>query len=110
MSKELILKERYYSQHVDDLISKFNSNPKEGLKSSQLEELYLKHGYNELPKIKKSLWKVYIAPLINFCERYWAENNHPKSICISATSQKGNTGFVTDKMGIQNTYYWMDRQ
>ncbi len=66
MSKQLILKESYYSQPIDELLSKFNSNAEEGLKSSQLAKLYLKHGYNELPKIKKSLWKVYIAPIFNF--------------------------------------------
>jgi Ca2+-transporting ATPase len=66
MSEVNSLDKNYYNKTIDDLISKFNSNIGEGLESSELEERYLKFGYNELPKIKKSIWKVYLAPIFNF--------------------------------------------
>jgi len=56
----------YYSQPIKDLIKTFNSDIDHGLKSSELNERYLKFGYNELPKIKKSIWKIYLAPIFNF--------------------------------------------
>jgi len=56
----------YYSQSIEDLIKAFNTDIDHGLKSSELNERYLKSGYNELPKIKKSIWKIYLAPIFNF--------------------------------------------
>jgi len=58
--------ETYYSQSVDELIEHFNTDPDQGLSSSDLENRYLNSGYNELPKIKKSIWKIYLAPIFNF--------------------------------------------
>ena len=66
MSKQYISTESYYHQSIDDLILKFNADINNGLKSEELEARYLKYGYNELPKIKKSLWKIYLAPIFNF--------------------------------------------
>ena len=66
MSKQHIPTESYYHQSIDDLILKFNADINNGLKSEELEARYLKYGYNELPKIKKSLWKIYLAPIFNF--------------------------------------------
>jgi len=56
----------YYNQPITELLERFSTDPDHGLKFSELEERYLKHGYNELPKIKKSIWKIYFAPLFNF--------------------------------------------
>ncbi|MFX1570223.1 MAG: cation-translocating P-type ATPase [Promethearchaeota archaeon] len=56
----------YYNQPIENLIKIFNTDVSHGLKSSQLNEIYLKYGYNELPKIKKSIWKIYLAPIFNF--------------------------------------------
>ena len=47
---------KYYHQSITDLIRSFNINLEYGLKSIELKERYLKFGYNELPKLKKSLW------------------------------------------------------
>ena len=55
-----------YSQSIENIIDEFNSDVNNGIKLSELESRYLKHGYNELPKIKKSLWKIYLAPIFNF--------------------------------------------
>ena len=56
----------YYHQSLDELLRDFNTNLEQGLKSSELEKDYQKYGYNELPKIKKSIWKIYFAPIFNF--------------------------------------------
>ncbi|MFX1531784.1 MAG: cation-translocating P-type ATPase [Promethearchaeota archaeon] len=58
--------EPYYSQSLDELIELFHTDPENGLNSSDLESRYLNSGYNELPKIKKSIWKIYLAPIFNF--------------------------------------------
>ena len=66
MSKQSLRTESYYHQTIDDLIKEFDTNVNNGLKSEKLEDKYLKYGYNELPKIEKSLWKIYLAPIFNF--------------------------------------------
>ena len=55
-----------YSQSIDDLITQFQTDSNKGLKTSEIEKKYIKYGFNELPKIKKSLWKIYLAPIFNF--------------------------------------------
>ncbi|MHA1491275.1 MAG: cation-translocating P-type ATPase [Promethearchaeota archaeon] len=66
MTQEIIASKNYYYQSIDELVQDFNTNLEMGLKSSELEGRYQKFGYNELPKIKKSIWKVYLAPVFNF--------------------------------------------
>ena len=56
----------YYHQSTDELLRDFGSDLERGLKSSELENRYQNFGYNELPKIKKSIWKIYLAPIFNF--------------------------------------------
>ncbi|MHA1149014.1 MAG: cation-translocating P-type ATPase [Promethearchaeota archaeon] len=56
----------YYYQDLDNLVKEFNTNLDRGLEKSNMDERYARYGYNELPKIKKSLWKIYLAPLFNF--------------------------------------------
>ncbi|MBY9019839.1 MAG: cation-translocating P-type ATPase [Candidatus Lokiarchaeota archaeon] len=55
-----------YFQSIDELITQFQADPSNGLKTSEIEKKVIKYGYNELPKIKKSLWKIYLAPIFNF--------------------------------------------
>jgi len=55
-----------YFQPIDDLIAQFQTDTNLGLNASDIETKFLKYGYNELPKIKKSLWKIYLAPIFNF--------------------------------------------
>ena len=66
MSLANTINRNYYNKSIENLITKFNSNSENGLNSSELENRYLEYGYNELPKIKKSIWKVYLAPIFNF--------------------------------------------
>lgn len=55
-----------YLQSLDDLIRQFQTDTNKGLSESDIESRFLRYGYNELPKIKKSLWKIYLAPIFNF--------------------------------------------
>jgi Ca2+-transporting ATPase len=66
MTQEHSIKKSYYYQPLEELITEFNTNLNNGLSSEQLEARYLEFGYNELPKIKKSLWRIYLAPIFNF--------------------------------------------
>jgi len=66
MSQTQVRSEELLTQSIDELITKFQTDPNNGLKSSEIESRYLDFGYNELPKIKKSLWKIYLAPIFNF--------------------------------------------
>jgi len=66
MSQIQVRSELLLTQSIDDLVTKFQTNPNNGLKTSEIESRYLEFGYNELPKIKKSLWKIYLAPIFNF--------------------------------------------
>ena len=56
----------YYSQPIDSLIEFFKTDQDQGLNSNELNERYKDSGFNELPKIKKSIWKIYLAPIFNF--------------------------------------------
>ena len=66
MSLQKNSSEIYYNKSISDIIQHFNSDPDRGIKSSELEKRYQISGYNELPKIKKSIWKIYLAPVFNF--------------------------------------------
>ncbi len=66
MSLGKITNNNYYRKNFEELIVKFETNLETGIDSSELENRYIKYGYNELPKIKKSIWRVYLAPIFNF--------------------------------------------
>jgi Ca2+-transporting ATPase len=55
-----------YFQPIESLITAFQTDINRGLTTSEIEKRQLEYGYNELPKIRKSLWKVYLAPIFNF--------------------------------------------
>ncbi|MGV9174239.1 MAG: cation-translocating P-type ATPase, partial [Promethearchaeia archaeon] len=56
----------FHSKSADELIKKFSTDPKSGLEEKQIKERQAQYGKNELPKVKKSIWKVYLAPIFNF--------------------------------------------
>ncbi|MEJ2296095.1 MAG: HAD-IC family P-type ATPase, partial [Candidatus Lokiarchaeota archaeon] len=58
--------EKYYNLEIDQIAEKLKTDINQGLTLSVIDTLYEKYGYNELPKIKKSLWKIYLAPIFNF--------------------------------------------
>ncbi len=55
-----------YFQPLESLIATFQTDINSGLSTSDTEKRQLEYGYNELPKIRKSLWKIYLAPIFNF--------------------------------------------
>lgn len=55
-----------YSLVLEDLFERFDTNPIRGLKATQVEHKILEYGQNELPKLRRSIWKVYLAPIFNF--------------------------------------------
>jgi len=66
MSQTNILDKSYYNQPIDKITTEFFTNLEAGLKIPDVESRRLKFGFNELPKIKKSIWKIYLAPIFNF--------------------------------------------
>ena len=74
----------YYNQPIEELIKTFNADIYHGINSSELNERHLKYGYNELPKIKKSIWKIYLAPIFNFL--ILGSSLYPYLRCLSFNS------------------------
>jgi Ca2+-transporting ATPase len=66
MSKTPVSNNVYYNRSIKDLVNDFQTNSDHGLSISEIDFRYQKYDYNELPKIKKSLWKIYFAPIFNF--------------------------------------------
>ena len=56
----------YYNYPTEEVSKELNTDIEMGLTQEDIEEKILEFGYNELPKIKKSIWKVYLAPIFNF--------------------------------------------
>ncbi|MCF2141302.1 MAG: cation-transporting P-type ATPase [Candidatus Lokiarchaeota archaeon] len=55
----------FYSMELSEIIKLYNADPKTGLSPSQVEQNLTKYGLNELKKVKRSFYKVVIAPIIN---------------------------------------------
>ncbi len=66
MVESISSRKDYYILTIEQVASEFETDLTTGLSSSIIDNRYLKYGYNELPKIKKSLWKIYLAPIFNF--------------------------------------------
>jgi len=56
----------YYNYSTEKISMDLNTNVEVGLKHDEIEERTKEFGFNELPKIRKSIWKVYLAPIFNF--------------------------------------------
>ena len=56
----------FCNKSIKDLTNIFQSNIENGLDSKEIKIRQGKIGLNQLPKIQKSYWKIYIAPLLNF--------------------------------------------
>jgi Ca2+-transporting ATPase len=55
-----------HSMHYDILAEELDTDTKFGLKNEIAEERLEKFGTNIIPKVKGSVWEVYIAPLLNW--------------------------------------------
>ena len=52
-----------YNFSPDELINIFNTDKDIGLSSEEAVHRLMKYGVNELPKVRTSFWKIYIAPI-----------------------------------------------
>ncbi|MBD3253543.1 MAG: HAD-IC family P-type ATPase [Candidatus Lokiarchaeota archaeon] len=66
MSQALVSEENYFNKSVDRLLQDFNTDSVDGLSEDDVKDRLERYGFNELPKIKKSIWKIYLAPIFNF--------------------------------------------
>jgi len=66
MSQTKILDHGFYNQPIEKITTDLITNLETGLNTPDVESRRLEFGFNELPKIKKSIWKIYLAPLFNF--------------------------------------------
>ena len=57
---------KFYNYSTEEISEDLNINIETGLKQEDIEDRIKEYGYNELPKIRKSIWKVYLAPVFNF--------------------------------------------
>ena len=55
-----------YHKEIEELVREYNTDSENGLEISEISKKREQYGYNELPKVKKSIWKIYLAPLFNF--------------------------------------------
>ena len=56
---------RYYALSLDEIYKKFSVDPDNGLTGEQAVEHLHRYGINEVKKVKRSFYKVIIAPIIN---------------------------------------------
>ncbi len=64
--KDLFRDEEVYTLPIDEIISRLNTDPDKGLQKEEAIRRYKEFGPNVLPKVKGSIFKVYIAPLLNW--------------------------------------------
>jgi Ca2+-transporting ATPase len=56
----------YYAKPIEKLLREFDTDPYTGLTEQNIIEKREKYGYNELPDVKRNLWRIYLAPIFNF--------------------------------------------
>ncbi|MFX1275975.1 MAG: cation-translocating P-type ATPase [Promethearchaeota archaeon] len=56
----------FFNQSIEELVYYFKTNLETGLNPNEINIRQLKYGLNELPKVKKSYWKIYLSPFFNF--------------------------------------------
>jgi Ca2+-transporting ATPase len=60
------VKPKYYSYEIEEIYQEFKTDPKQGLSEEEAQKRLEEYGFNEIPKVKKSIWKVYLAPIFNW--------------------------------------------
>ncbi|GAB4329431.1 MAG: calcium-translocating P-type ATPase, SERCA-type [Promethearchaeota archaeon] len=55
----------YYDKPVEDLLRDLGTSLESGLSSQEVRARLAQDGPNQIPKAKQSVWKVYVAPLLN---------------------------------------------
>ncbi len=57
-------KKYYNAESAEKVLEQFSVTAEQGLSSQEATQLLEKFGPNELPKVKKSIWKLYFAPVL----------------------------------------------
>ncbi len=57
---------KYHAMTSEEVLQTLSVDPDKGLSHDQVRKLEAKYGPNQIPKIKGSIWKVYIAPILNW--------------------------------------------
>ena len=60
------MEEIYYTMNLDQIYSKFKTNPTKGLTDEEAQKRLELYGLNEIPKASKGFIKIYLAPLFNW--------------------------------------------
>ncbi|MCK5238210.1 MAG: cation-transporting P-type ATPase [Candidatus Thorarchaeota archaeon] len=56
----------YHALPLDDVLRNLNVDPNKGLSDSDAQKRLQLFGPNTIPKIKGSIWKMYLAPILNW--------------------------------------------
>jgi len=56
----------FYNKTLAETYEKLGTDPEKGLTTEESQKRLKEQGLNEIPKVKQSLWKVYVAPLLNW--------------------------------------------
>jgi magnesium-transporting ATPase (P-type) len=56
----------FHSITIKEVLEVLNVDPNIGLSNKEVEERLEKYGPNTIPKVKGSIWKIYIAPILNW--------------------------------------------
>ena len=59
-------KNDFHSLPLTKVLDHFSVDPEKGISDSEVRKRLDKHGSNTIPKIKGSIWKIYIAPIMNW--------------------------------------------
>lgn len=56
----------FYHKNLADTYKELGADPEKGLNTKEAQKRLEKEGLNEIPRVKQSIWKVYVAPLLNW--------------------------------------------
>ncbi|MFW9847233.1 MAG: cation-transporting P-type ATPase, partial [Candidatus Thorarchaeota archaeon] len=56
----------YHSKPLSAVLEELDVDPSKGLAKKAVKSRLDEHGPNEIPKIRGSFWKVYLAPILNW--------------------------------------------
>ncbi|MFW9919137.1 MAG: cation-translocating P-type ATPase [Candidatus Thorarchaeota archaeon] len=57
---------KYHAMTSDEVLQALSVNPEIGLTDEEIRSRQAQYGPNQIPKIKGSIWKIYIAPILNW--------------------------------------------
>ncbi len=60
------MEENYYAMELNQIYELLKTDPKNGLTPEDADKRLLEYGVNEIPRVKQSFIKIYLAPLFNW--------------------------------------------